>query len=42
MHVPYGCDETSGEGTVREPQKKATLSHTCLDMSQEVACEFVI
>lgn len=30
MRVPYGCDETSGEGAIRETQKKATLSHTCL------------
>lgn len=42
VHIPYGCDETSGEGAIGESQKKATLSHTCLVMSQEIACELII
>lgn len=42
MHVPYGCDEAGGEGAVGEPQQKATLSHTCLVMSHEIASKLVI
>ena len=26
--LPYGCDKTSCEGTIREPQEEATLTHT--------------